>query len=131
MKTRSQRLAAAIYAQVKDVKSRDEKVKNQYGALCHRFPIMVLRSGLAQTVGFLCAKAKGDFAASAHGLLLAHLAEQLGGNVAPAKFQSDVNKAPLAEYRHLTRSALSAAVWYKRYAESVLGVDATAEEKSS
>jgi CRISPR-associated protein Cmr5 len=128
MRTRSQQDAQAIYLQVSRV---PQNLGKQYGALCHRFPVLVLRSGLAQAIGFLRAKAKANngLGESAHGLLLAHLAGHLGQNAEAQAFQERVNTASLDEYRRLTRAALAAAVWYKRYAESVLGVDATATEE--
>ena len=35
--------------------------------------------------------------------------------------------AELAEYTRVTRDVLAALVWYKRFAQSVLGVDASEE----
>lgn len=125
MRTRSQRDAQAIYRQIERIQNKPEKLRKQYGALCHRFPMLVLRSGLSQALGFLCAKADNDFTDSAHGLLLRHLADHLGDNAEPQVFQRTVNAADLNDYRRLTRAALAAAVWYKRYAESVLGVEAS------
>ncbi|MFZ4701743.1 MAG: type III-B CRISPR module-associated protein Cmr5 [Candidatus Methylumidiphilus sp.] len=58
MMTRSQKHAQAIAGQVGEVQHMSRKIQKQYGSLCHRFPIMVLRTGLAQAVGFLAAKSK-------------------------------------------------------------------------
>jgi CRISPR-associated protein Cmr5 len=126
MATRSQRHAQAIYRQVDQVSQMAENLKKGYGSLCHRFPVMVLRSGLAQAVGFLHAKAGGDGdRAAAYGLLLTHLASHLHNKADARIFQNHVHQASLAEYRRLTREALAASVWYKRYAQSLLGVDAS------
>ena len=38
--------------------------------------------------------------------------------------QSSIS-ADLGEYRRMTRTALQAAEWFKRYAEAILKVDAT------
>jgi len=125
MMTRSQKHAQGIAKQVKEVKEvqeKNRKIQKQYGSLCHRFPIMVLRNGLAQAVGFLAAKSKNS---TAHGLLLSHLAAHLSSNANAASYQTDVNKADIAKYRRMTREALAAAVWYKRFAESLLNVDAS------
>lgn len=151
MPSRSQRHAHAVYGQVQALIESEEKLREQYGnlckeseqaeklckelqqrekrrkqygALCHRFPILVLRCGLAQALGFLQAKATSGDSGNAHGLLLGHLAEQLHGQADGAAFQQQVQRAPLAEYRRLTREALALALWYKRYAESLLGVAA-------
>ena len=125
MITRSQRHAKAIAEQVKEVKERrNRKIEKQYGALCHRFPIMVLRNGLAQAVGFLAAKSTSD-GSTAHGLLLGHLASHLSSGANATSYQTHVNRADIPEYRRMTREALAAAVWYKRFAESLLNVDAS------
>ncbi|MCX7111680.1 MAG: type III-B CRISPR module-associated protein Cmr5 [Proteobacteria bacterium] len=120
MITRSQQHAQAIAGQVGEVQHMSRKIQKQYGSLCHRFPIMVLRNGLAQAVGFLAAKSKNS---TPHGLLLSHLAAHLSSNANAASYQTDVNKADIAKYRRMTREALAAAVWYKRFAESLLNVD--------
>jgi len=124
MMTRSQKHAQGIAGQVKEVQARPRKIQKQYGSLCHRFPIMVLRNGLAQAVGFLAAKSQSD-GSTAHGLLLAHLAAHLSSNANAASYQIHVNQANIAAYRRMTREALAAAVWYKRFAESLLKVDAS------
>lgn len=133
MHSRSQRHAQAVYRQIAPLANAEEALRKQYGALCHRFPILVLRCGLAQALGFLQAKAKPDEQGElpAHGLLLGHLAEQLHGQANGTAFQQQVNQAPLAEYRRLTREALAMAPWYKRYAESLLGVAAGDEGDES
>lgn len=125
MMTRSQNHAQAVYAQFQKLGGLDDKMQKQYGALCHRFPILVLRCGLAQALGFLSAKGKPDDKGHlpAHGLLLQHLANQLGAGADAQTFQVSVNQASLSDYRRLTREALAVAVWYKRYAESLWGVD--------
>ena len=122
MMTRSQQHAQGIAGQVKEVQARPRKIQKQYGSLCHRFPIMVLRNGLAQAVGYLAAKSKNT---PAHGLLLGHIAAHLDSDANAASYQTHVNRADIAEYRHMTREALAAAVWYKRFAESLLNVDAS------
>ena len=126
MMTRSQQHAKAIAEQVKEVQGNSPKIQKQYGALCHRFPIMVLRNGLAQAVGFLAAKSKSD-GSSAHGLMLDHLAAHLlNPQARGADYQTHViNTENIAAYRRMTRTALAAAVWYKRFAESLLNVDAS------
>lgn len=101
-----------------------DKKKKRYGALCHKLPNLVLRSGLAQAVGFLSAKAGGN-ADSPEGTLLAHFANHVGGQTNTNQFLQNVNAAPLPDYMRLTRATLDAALWYKRYAQSLLGVDPT------
>lgn len=131
MKTRSQTYASTVYAQVRQILGVPEDIQKQYGTLCHRFPVMVLRNGLAQTLGFLAAKA-GVGNDNAHAWLLNHLAQQLLNPQANrAQLLQSVHAANLQEYRLLTRKALAVAIWYKRYAESLLDVTAGHEANST
>lgn len=118
--TYSQDIAARVHAQVKEVKTQNEDFIKDYGRLCNRFPILVLENGLAQAVGYLSGKAKN---ASAEYVFFGHLAEILHQN--RSTFLDTVLTASLSDYRRLTRRTLAAAVWYKRFAQGVLGVDAT------
>jgi CRISPR-associated protein Cmr5 len=123
MKTRSQYDAETAYARIREITTQPQDIQKQYGTLCHRFPVMVLRNGLAQTLGFLAAKAGGD-QRNAHSLLLNHLARHLVDK--NAQYLGEfVHQADLSQYRLLTRRALAVAIWYKRYAESLLEVSAS------
>ena len=126
MRTRSQSNALEVYEQIKAIEGWQQDKRKQYGALCHRFPVMILNSGLAQAMGFLCAKAQGeDGPERAHTTLVNHLTQLLGGRAQQAiSFQREIVALDLGEYQRLTRNALEAAVWYKRYAESILKVQA-------
>jgi CRISPR-associated protein Cmr5 len=131
MKTRSQTHAGTVYTQVRQILGVPEDIQKQYGTLCHRFPVMVLRNGLAQTLGFLAAKA-GVGNDNAHAWLLNHLAQQLLNPQANRTLLLErVHAANLQEYRLLTRKALAVAIWYKRYAESLLDVTAGHEANST
>lgn len=122
MRARSQIYAETIYDQVNSVSGIAADEKKRYGALCHRFAFVVRENGLTAALGFLAAK--GTAADSAENLLLGHFAQVLGATNAAA-LQQAVRSAPLAEYRRLTRQALAANEWFKRYAEAILDVDAT------
>ncbi len=122
MRTRSQRDAEAIFPQVQEAIGLDKPAKVRYGGWCHRFPVLVLRAGLAQAAAFLEAKANGNgSAAEGDRRFLAHMGATLG---AEGRLARTAREADLADYRHLTRRCLEAAVWYKRYAESLLGLSA-------
>ncbi|MDG4550921.1 MAG: type III-B CRISPR module-associated protein Cmr5 [Candidatus Contendobacter sp.] len=127
MPTLSQQYARAVYTQIDAIRGCNEQFHKDYGRLCNRFPNLVLQNGLAQTLGFLTAKAVGD-ARSAEGVFLGQLAEIL--HQPPVQFLDVVINAALPDYRRLTRQALAAAIWYKRFAQSVLGIDATGERSS-
>ena len=122
MITRSQQHSQKVYEQLSQLQF-DEVQQKKYGSLCHKFPLMVLRSGLAQAVAFVWVKGSQE-EDSPQGVFLKHIAElssQAAGE-APADFQQRINGLELTQYQRLTREILAASVWYKRFAESVLGV---------
>jgi CRISPR-associated protein Cmr5 len=84
----------------------------------------MLQNGLAQTLGFLRGKAGGD-AESAEGIFFDHMATAL--DKTSGSLLAHVLQAELSEYLRLTRQAMAAAIWYKRFAQGVLGVDSTGE----
>lgn len=135
MRTRSQHYSEQVFTQIDAVEKTnalsDDKKKKQYGSLCHNFPIMMLQNGLSQAVAFLWIKAADD-ENSPQGLFLKHLSAITSGSEgeSPANFQQRINKAPLAQYQQLTRQILAASIWYKRFAESILGVKAGNQEES-
>ena len=101
----------------------------KYGALAHRLPGMLLENGLAQTTGFLLAKAK---ARPEHHALLDDLQAVLRAAEATSAadgpgLHREVLDADLARTMILTRRYLEAGGWLKRYSQGVLGVDATGE----
>jgi len=129
MKTRAQQdmdLAARL---VQEVRSQDRETQQIYGGLCHSFPVMVRTCGLCQALAFSQAKAGDgqDAREKAHRLLLQHVQKvlALNGDVLPA-----VREASASQYMLYTRRVLSAWVYFKRFAESILEVKsaASAEE---
>lgn len=122
LRTRSQQLARQIYPQVYEVSrwpNRDKRAR--YGMLCNRLAFLVLENGLVQALGFLEAKSQSD-SGEPESTLLAHVAVTLGTD--SERLTQEVREAGLGQYRHWTRRVLEACVWYKRYAQSLLGVDA-------
>lgn len=93
----------------------------KYRTLALTFPNMVLQSGLCQAVGFLLAKGE-----SHHELLLKHLTDLLNSNEDYKAYKDykelhcHILKADLTEYQLLTRRALEAASWLKRYTQALL-----------
>jgi CRISPR-associated protein Cmr5 len=124
MRARSQQYAQTIYAHVDGIRELERRDQKRYGAMCHRFPLIVRENGLAAAFGFLAAKGGTD-AKSPENLLLTHYARVLGASNSAALRQTVITSSDLAEYRHLTRQTLAAAEWFKRYAEAVLKVDTT------
>ena len=123
MRAKSQLMAEMIYQQLATIQSLERKQQKRYGALCHRFPLIIRENGLAAAFGFLAAKG-GTNPNSPENLLLAHYATVLKLGNADAIRQASLT-AELGEYRRMTRAALQAAEWFKRYAEAILKVDST------
>jgi len=94
-----------------------ESWANEYGRLCLLFPSLLLTNGLRLTVAYY--QGKGQKSES-YKQFLNDMREALGNpnweNGLPAN---------MAEYRELSRRALQAAVWFKRYAEAILKVETT------
>ncbi|MBS1792186.1 MAG: type III-B CRISPR module-associated protein Cmr5 [Acidobacteria bacterium] len=127
MKTRDQRYAETIFDQVsnfrklhldKDGNPISSKVK-PYGSMAHKLPVLIRSAGLAQALAFVEARGKDT-----QKELLRHLEFTLfESKTEPNHLLSKSRSAQLGEYMQLTQNALSASVWYKRFAQSVLGVD--------
>lgn len=120
MNTRSRQHAANAHACVHN--KIEHEYASKYRALALSFPIMVLQSGLAQATGFLQAKSCDN---NEYQLYLSDLAGILGKssgeNLHKAVIESD-----LPDYQQLTRQALDASGWLKRYAQALLQEDAPA-----
>ncbi len=117
---RTHHVARAAYERVSARENAGNK-KKQYGALAHRLPGMILQNGLAQATGFLVAKGKDE-----HGMLLDDLAEVLD-ELDGVKLHERVIDADMRQTMRLTRAALEASGWIKRYVQGVLRVTSTGE----
>jgi CRISPR-associated protein Cmr5 len=99
---------------VTEIKERDWA--DRYGVICHNFPIMVRTCGLCQAVAFSAAKAKSDgHRAEAHKRILADV------QAITRKTPEQIAELPVEEYMLQTRRLLAAWIYYKRFAESILG----------
>ena len=106
-----------------DINLKKAELEKQYGSLCHKFPLMVLRSGLAQATAFVWVKSKNN-ENSPSGVFLRDLSRLTNGSEgeSASAFQQRINALDLAQYQRTTRQILAASLWYKRFAESLLGV---------
>ena len=112
--TTSQKMARAAYAQISARHPSPE-----YTSFAREFPTMVHSCGLAQAVAFARAKKKhqleyvNDLAAvlTATGHRSIGTADELANRIRAEDFS-------VASYLRLTRNALTAAVWLKRYVET-------------
>lgn len=133
VQTRSQqqmKLALELVQEVaRQYPDKDNLVRKIYGGLCHNFPILVRSCGLCQAVAFSVDKAgalgsesKDDKdRAVAHHLHLQHVANVLG--IPADNLLNRLLDAPVDEYIRYTRDTLSAWVYFKRFARSILKVE--------
>ncbi|GGG19974.1 type III-B CRISPR module-associated protein Cmr5 [Paenibacillus aceti] len=117
MKSQDHYYAQTAYNCIKRIENAHVQSKanaQEYGRLCHRFPAMVMLNGLRLTVAYFESVNKGEM----HQNYIADLGSVLG-------IQNWNEELPeqSSQYRHLTRRALQASVWFKRYAEAILKVE--------
>lgn len=138
MKTREQLYAGAVYKRVEafaqqsalqgDNLSKEQKKKHKtYGSMAHKLPVLIRTAGLAQAVAFVQARGKCE-----HNLVLTHLQEVLRETKALEPNQDLITYSRMAEieeYIRLTNESLAALLWFKRFAQSVLHVEATDEDE--
>lgn len=112
--TASQRRAQAAYARVGRLPPGD---RADYKRFAQSFPALIQSAGLAQAVAFALSKAKPG-RPTAHEQVVTDLAEVLGRT--RDALAADCRALHVLEYLRLSRDALHAAVWLKRYAEALI-----------
>jgi CRISPR-associated protein Cmr5 len=141
MKTRTQQYAKEVFELVSGFKKQhtnsngktdDAKIK-EYGSMAHKLPVLIRTAGLAQALAFVEAsgskKQEQKQALHPHRQLLEDLAKTIVQSNAE-RFQNAATlltasrEQEIDEYLRLTREALAALLWFKRFAQSVLDVEA-------
>ena len=114
MQTRTQKFALQAYPCIEAQAKLKDHAK--YRTLALTFPNMILQSGLSQATGFLLAKGKDE-----HMTYLNDLACVMADGLADgaALHQRTIN-SQVGEYQELTRRALDASAWLKRYTQALL-----------
>lgn len=111
---RQHRWARVALARVSVAATLDEKARNEYRSLCRNLPVLLRRSGIAQSLTFLESRSgeRGD-------RVLHDLASVYG---IPAKQLVDraVNIEKISEYLVMSRDLLAIAGWMRRFADAVL-----------
>lgn len=125
MRPRSHHVAQAAYDCVERRKTFAKKKK--YGALAHKLPALILQNGLAQASGFLLAKDEEEGRALLDDLAQVLRASGEGACADRNALHRTVIGADAVKTMHLTRRALEASGWIKRYVQGVLKVDATGD----
>ncbi len=110
VQTRSQRLAQAAYRRI----ARHGKPDKDYVSFAKKFPALIHTCGLAQAVAFALAKNEK---------YVDDLAEVLEASGHPATTNGDAlakqsRENDLSAYLRLSRDAINAASWLKRYVEA-------------
>lgn len=128
METRDQRYARNAFMHVNAIKNQKAEA-SRYGAMAHKLPMLIHTSGLIQALTFVDARHQEG---SGPDRLLEDLSKTvLGANGAKEKLLSEARgegSSNLKAYIYLTRQVLSALLWYKRYAQSILGVETGQDE---
>lgn len=122
--TRSQKLAQAAFRCIAN--RNGGKPADDYKTLAKKFPALIHTCGLAQAVAFAEAKGKtkDDKKPKKPEMLyledLAAVLSQCGhGEInGPGKLAQQTRDEPLSSYLRLSRDAINAAGWLKRYVEA-------------
>lgn len=123
IKTREQARGDRAFQHIQTLSKGEEA--ERYGQYAHKLPILIRQAGLAQALTFAHAKKATR--------LIEHLADQLhSAGLLESKgaeaLMSAARTADLMRYQRLSREVMACLSWYKRFVESVLGIDA-GEEK--
>jgi CRISPR-associated protein Cmr5 len=119
MQTRDQRYAIQILKQVQAIKRHPEykeSLYKKYGAISFQLPILIHSAGLAQALAYVESRKEQIFKDFLRDL-----------SITICKGESLCEQArnvELPEYILLSRQVLAALLWYKRFAQSILDVDA-------
>ncbi len=111
-----------------------------YGGLYHKLPVLIRTCGLCQALAFVNSKVQaGGDRGSAHQAVMSDVTQVLTRHCGVTLQQGDkggilsaVRKLNSRQYALATRILLQSLVFHKRFAESILGVEATdytAEDK--
>ena len=109
MKTHEQKMAEAAFECVAKRREKPDKF-DDYCSFSSSFPTLIHSCGLAQALSFAAAKGKENYIEDLQAVL-----DSLGkaGNIAERS-----RKAEIMEYIRISRRAISAAAWIKRYAQA-------------
>lgn len=115
---KSQRMAQAAFGRVQQKKERQEKYRKEYRSFAREFPTLVHQCGLAQAVAF--AQAKKDHQLDFVNDLAAVLTAAGHADIADANaLAGQTRSLQVIGYVRLSRDALDASVWLKRYVEAL------------
>lgn len=125
MLTRDQQYAISAHTCVKAIAEKyanEEKSRRKYGSTAHKLPILIRTAGLAQALTFIETRGSSTDKVNPYKDFLCDLEQTVGKD----SLCKSVREADLQEYMLLTQQVLHALVWYKRFAQSILDIDASA-----
>ena len=109
--TLSQKLAQAAYKRI-SVRA----ISDKYKTFSKKFPALIHTCGLAQAIAFGMAKKENHDYLDDLAVVLQSLGHQLKD---PAELDKTARELHLGDYIRLSRDAINAASWLKRYVEAV------------
>ena len=134
MLTLDQQYAISAHQRVTKIKEKyldEEKSRNKYGSTAHKLPILIRTAGLAQALAFVETRGKNDGKdkdgkkrENPYKDFLQDLEATVGTN-GQGTLAKRAREAELEDYMLLTQQVLHALLWYKRFAQSILDVDAS------
>jgi len=118
VKTRGQEMAREAFDRATRRAAGSDKERKEYRSFAREFPTLVHQCGLAQAVAFALAKKKeqATFVEDVAAVLKAARHERITDAKA---LDASARGAELPAYLLLSRDALLAAVWLKRYVEAL------------
>ena len=109
--TRSQKLAQAAFARI----AKYGRPNKEYVSFAKKFPALIHTCGLAQAVAFALAKKETGYIEDLAAVLKGSGHSELGSALI---LHEQTRSLQLSGYLRLSRDAISAAGWLKRYAEA-------------
>ena len=113
MRTKDQKLAEAAYSRVIIRKNQPRFNFAEYVSFAMSFPTLIHTCGLVQAVAFAEAKNMGAYVEDLHEVFKAIDVDD--------DIHEMARSAELAEYTRISRHALSASTWIKRYCQAMKG----------
>lgn len=110
MQTRKQEMAERAYSCISGL---NQGQPDDYLTVAKTFPALIHNSGLVQALAFAQAKG-GD--KEAYTVYINHLIDVMGED----NLENESRTADIVRYQYLSREAIEAATWLKRYAEALL-----------
>jgi CRISPR-associated protein Cmr5 len=109
--TNSKKMAQAAYKRI-----ADRKPDREFVSFARSFPSLIHSCGLAQAVAFARAKQRDEYLKDIAAVLAAAGHRDLS---APGALEAATRESRVPAYIRLSRNALQAAGWLKRYVEAM------------